>query len=151
MNGSSWTGTVRISLVLWRRKRNRYFFPQDFGFHPFSKYPPVRLQIPPAFSPLDHLLELPKRLEGHGERKLHAQGVQQGDDLVAEEGAAYPCLDPHPRQVCTDGSDTGQHELLVATGVMDVSGAMMHIEDLAGLGDRAEQKNSSSSSPFSAC
>ena len=109
------------------------------GLPPLFEVPPVWLQIPPAFSCLDHLLELREPLEGHAQGERHAQGVQQGDDFVAKEGAVHPCLDRHTGQVCTDGSNTGQDELLGAIGVMHVSGTMMDIENLPGLSDRTEQ------------
>ena len=93
----------------------------------------------PSSSAFDHRLELGKALEGHRDGEGDAKGVQSLDDALVEECAVDAYLNLYPRQSLAHGAHTAFDEGVGAVGVVDVSGSVVHVEHLVGLGDGAEQ------------
>ena len=80
-----------------------------------------------------------KRSKGTEMVKVTPQGVQSLDDGLVEECAVDAHLDRCPGQMLAYDAHTALDEGVGAVGVVDVSGAMVHVEHLVGLGDGAEQ------------
>ena len=92
----------------------------------------------PSLSAFDHLLQFGKALEGDRYGEGDAQGESLDDDLVEEcavDAHLYLC----PRQALAHGAHTVLDEGVGAVGVVDVSGSMVHVEHLVGLGNGAKQ------------
>jgi len=89
---------------------------------------------------LHHGLQLGLAPEGNADGELHAEELEQFDHLVAEEGTVHPHLDDYPRHLPFYLQDTVTDEVKCTSGVMDVSRAVKEVEDLAQLGDGAEQR-----------
>ena len=108
---------------------------------------PVRLeeaalsvQAAPAFPVLDQRPEGGEARERHADGELHTLGIEQGDDLVAEEGAVQAGLDDAVWQYLPDFPYAFLDEVVGAIGVVHIPGPVSDIEDLAGLGDGTEQR-----------
>ena len=95
---------------------------------------------PPSSSAFDHRLERGEALEGHRDGEGDAQGVKSLDDVLVEEGAVDAHLSLCPRQALAHRAYTALDEGVGAVGVVDVSGPMVHVEHLVGLGDGAKQR-----------
>ena len=94
---------------------------------------------PPPATPLNLFLELGEALEGDTHRILHALGVEAADDLIAEEGAIHTHFNSDTGQSGAHRTDTVQDKVLGTLGVMDIPGAMQHIEHLTGLRHGAKE------------
>ena len=66
--------------------------------------------------------------------------MQSLDDALVEERAVDAYLNLYPGQSLAHGAHTAFDEGVGAVGIMDVSGPMVHVEHLVGLGDGAEQR-----------
>ncbi len=98
------------------------------------------IEAAPDLSLLHHPLELDQTLEGNADGELDAKKLEQADHVVAEEGTIHPDFDDHTRHLLLYQLDTVTNEVQRSSGVMDVSRAMKEVEDLAELGDSAEQR-----------
>jgi hypothetical protein len=86
-----------------------------------------------------HPLEFDEALKGNADREFDALAGQGPDDRIAEEVAVHADFDEGLRQDGPHRLDTGQDERLGSLRVMHITRAKEEIEDLSGLGDRAEQ------------
>ena len=85
------------------------------------------------------MLELGEAFEGHAEGVLGAIQIQEGEGVLAEEGAVQTGLE---HGVGTQGADPVEgvhHELMTPLAVMDIAGTVQDIEKLPGLGHGAKQ------------
>lgn len=97
-------------------------------------------QRPPLATGFDQAFQLDETLERHGNGELDTEVAEQGDEGVAEESTVHADLDLYAGQSFAQMADAGEDEVLRSVGIMNVSRAMVKIEDLAGLSDGAEQR-----------
>ena len=98
------------------------------------------IQSVPSFPPFDHSLQFGETLERNADAQLHLLFVQGEHNVVVEEGAVHSYFDHRVRKNAAEFSDTMQNKLFCAVGVVNVTWAMMEVEDLSCLGDGRKER-----------
>ncbi len=110
-----------------------FWFPRQL------KIGDVRVEAMPLTAILDQLFEIDETMKRHGDTELRPQIIEQLHHFLAEEGAVDSHFNAGIRQDTADLSNTGSQEVSGTVRVMDISGAMEDIENLARLSDGTEK------------
>ena len=81
----------------------------------------LAVEVSPASSAIDHLLQHRETLKGHGDGELYAEFLQLSNDLIAEEGAVHAHFDLDAGAGSPNASDAVKDKLQGSIGIMDIA------------------------------
>ncbi len=142
---------VRDEQIKLNRLFGLYFDPFSYEEEPEAAVPFLGLplgikigkftvEITPASSALNHLLEFRKPLKRHGDGKLDALILKLGDDLIAEKGTVHTRLYNNAGTSSTYGFYTFTDKFKSAVGIMDIAGTGKNVKDLGCLSYHTKQR-----------
>lgn len=109
-------------------------FPRELEVGSFG------IDIQPAFTGLDRLLQFRKPLEGNRKCEFYVELLEKTDDGIAEECAVHSDLDQGVGQGHANSVNASANQFASSVGIMDISRSMVKVENLPGLGYGTKQR-----------